>query len=388
VVVGMNLLMFCSTPNVGLSYKFTSLAISLKNEGINVVIITTDKEQIPGLFTSLLQAGVKFYKCEFVDSYSVSSIIKASRIISNIVKKEDIDIIHLQGLLNLPATRLALRMCSNKHIKIPLALTLRSSLILENPLLQPVLKLASNLVDAFITVSDSSRQHLFKLRIPLEKITTVHNAIELSSFDKLFYDNKNEIGIKELIQYNEKNITISYTAILHPWKGHIYFLEAASSILKYFSNVKFIIIGGGLLRKQLESLTAELKISDNVVFTGQVDNYVIPKLLYYTDIGVSSSLKEICPYNVLELMAAKKPVVATNVGGTAELVKHGVNGFIVPPKDSDSLARAVCTLLDDPKKALEMGIKGRQICEENFDMDVIVDKLINKYEHLLRNSKC
>lgn len=159
--------------------------------------------------------------------------------------------------------------------------------------------------------------------------------------------------------------------------------------MEHFPNVKILLIGGGSPKEKLklENLASELNISDNVIFTGQVDNYMIPRLLNYIDIGVSPSLREVCPHNVLEMMAAKKPVVATNVGGTAELVKHEVNGFIVPPRDSVSLAKAVCILLDNHEKALEMGIKGRQICEENFDMDVITEKLIKNYEMIIANQK-
>lgn len=384
----MNILLFCCSGKDGLTYKLTQLANGLKKK-TNVVAITTCNEEVPGLYGKLLDCSVRYYKCDSIDRLSLFSIVKASRFIRNVIKEEAIDLIHLQGLLNLPAVLLALKLHTNNNNKVQIAITLHSSLMLESPRYRPILSLISYLIDSFLTVSDSSKERLYNLGIPLKKIVTVHNAIDFAEFDRFNLEKKYDNQIEKLIRYGPNDKIVAYIAALRPAKGHIYLLEAASYILEHFPNVKILLIGGGSPKEKLklENLASELNISDNVIFTGQVDNYMIPRLLNYIDIGVSPSLREVCPHNVLEMMAAKKPVVATNVGGTAELVKHEFNGFIVPPRDSVSLAKAVCILLDNHEKALEMGIKGRQICEENFDMDVITEKLIKNYEMIIANQK-
>ena len=383
----MNILLFCSGKD-GLTYKLTQLANGLKKK-TNVVAITSCNEEVPGLYDKLLECGVIYYKCHYIDILSLYSIIKASRFIRNVIKEEAIDLIHLQGLVNLPAVLLALKLDTNHRNRVQIALTLHSSLMLESPRYRPILSLTSNLIDSFLTVSDSSKERLYNIGIPLKKIATVHNAIDFAEFDRFNSENKYDNHLEKLIRYDPNDKIVAYIAALRPAKGHIYLLEAIPYILKHFSNVKILLVGAGSHKEKLklENLASELNISDNVIFTGQVYNYLIPRLLDYIDIGVSPSLREVCPHNILEFMAAKKSVVATNVGGTVELVKHGVNGFIVPPKDPDSLAKAVCSLLDNPEKVLEMGIKGRQICEEKFDTNVITEKLIENYQTIIANKK-
>jgi len=83
-------------------------------------------------------------------------------------------------------------------------------------------------------------------------------------------------------------------------------------------------------------------------------------------------------------MAARKAIVATDVGGVSEAVMDGVNGYLVPPRDPTSLAKAILRLINDPDKAREMGLKGRRLVEQRFSMDVITRKLNDVYELALK----
>lgn len=108
----------------------------------------------------------------------------------------------------------------------------------------------------------------------------------------------------------------------------------------------------------------------------------VPDLLAACDVFVLSSRQEGFPITILEAMAARKPVVATAVGGCAEAVVDGETGLIVPPEDPDALAEALTYVLTHPDEARQMGKAGRQRVEENFTTDAMVEKHLAVYERV------
>src|SRR5688500_16637156 len=102
-------------------------------------------------------------------------------------------------------------------------------------------------------------------------------------------------------------------------------------------------------------------------------------LLAGADVFVSPSWAESFPYNVLEAMAAGLPVVATDVGGTAEAVEHGVTGVVVPPQDPGALTEAISGLLDDPERASRLGEAGRRRVDEQFGIERMIAGTLDVY---------
>jgi len=105
------------------------------------------------------------------------------------------------------------------------------------------------------------------------------------------------------------------------------------------------------------------------------------------DIFVLSSLKEHFGRVIIEAMGCGKPVIATNAGGVPEIVKDGYTGILVPPRNSDALARAIIDLSKDKKKVELMGDRGRKTAEELFSIEANVKKIEHIYESLLKNGK-
>jgi glycosyltransferase involved in cell wall biosynthesis len=117
-----------------------------------------------------------------------------------------------------------------------------------------------------------------------------------------------------------------------------------------------------------------LGINDNVVFTGFRKD--IPKILGALDIFVTPTLSEALGTAILEAMAAGKPVVATYAGSNPESVIDGVTGILVPPKDPESLAKAIFELMESPEKSRMMGEMGKQRAKEYFS----IEKMVHEYE--------
>lgn len=159
-------------------------------------------------------------------------------------------------------------------------------------------------------------------------------------------------------------------------KGHQYFLMAAKSILAKIQNVEFLLIGEGPLRQFYEEMALELGINNKVHFLGRRGD--ISGILANLNISISSSISEGFSNVILESMAASKPVVATNVGGSSEAVRDGITGYLVPPANSEAMANAIIDLLQNPDKAAAMGSAGRKVVEEKFT----VEAMVKKYEKL------
>ena len=100
------------------------------------------------------------------------------------------------------------------------------------------------------------------------------------------------------------------------------------------------------------------------------------------DVAVNSSLSEGLSNTVIEYMASSKPVVATNAGGNSEVVIDGETGFIVSPKDSNALANAILSILENKEMGIRFGISGRRRIEENFS----IEKMITNYQNLFEKS--
>ncbi|VAX33331.1 hypothetical protein MNBD_NITROSPIRAE03-288, partial [hydrothermal vent metagenome] len=170
---------------------------------------------------------------------------------------------------------------------------------------------------------------------------------------------------------------------LHSSKNYRLFLDMARIVLERFEpgDLKFVIIGEGESRDELERYSQQSGIADNVVFTGETDD--VFHLLQAMDVFVMTSLYEGLSNAIMEAMLAGLPVVATNVGGNSELVVNGENGFLCPLNDASSLAARVVSLLGNERVAMEMGEKGRKRVITEFGIEKMVRETEEVYLGLL-----
>jgi glycosyltransferase involved in cell wall biosynthesis len=119
------------------------------------------------------------------------------------------------------------------------------------------------------------------------------------------------------------------------------------------------------MRQDLESEARRLGIDANVRFLGQRED--VAEVLRGASLLVRPSLSEGLPLVALEAMACGLPVVATDVGGTAEVVQDGVTGYLLRTNDVDQLAERVCRLIGDAGLRAEMGARGRAFVEQGYD---------------------
>ena len=167
---------------------------------------------------------------------------------------------------------------------------------------------------------------------------TVYSGMEVEKF--LNADEHRSAARREL-GFKQEHIVIGKIARLFPLKGHRYVLEAAPRVVERCPNVRFLFVGDGILREELEERAASLGIRDHTVFTGLVDSARIPEMIGAMDLLVHASLREGLPRAVVQALLGGRPAVCYAVDGAPEVVIDGVTGRLLPPRSTDQLAEAL-----------------------------------------------
>jgi glycosyltransferase involved in cell wall biosynthesis len=157
-----------------------------------------------------------------------------------------------------------------------------------------------------------------------------------------------------------QDVVVAGIGRLIPVKGFEYLLEAYAQALTTEPRLRLVLVGDGDARADLEARARSLGVSETVAFTGMADRSQIPEYLAVADVVAVPSIRhggyvDGLPTVALEAMAARKPLVASEVGGLPELVRDGENGLLVPEKDASALADALVRLARDPDLRARLG---------------------------------
>jgi glycosyltransferase involved in cell wall biosynthesis len=237
----------------------------------------------------------------------------------------------------------------------------------------------SRFVDRYIAVSHAAERHLSDTKgIPRSKVTTIHNGRDLTRFHPPFPGERAharaELGVS-----NKQTLLV--LGRLEPQKGHIYVIETIRGLVRAWPRLIALFAGAGALRTELNARCQALGLAEQVRFLGQRSDP--ERLLAAADIVVLPSLYEGLPLVAIEALATARPMVATDIEGTREIVIHGETGLLVPPADSAALAQAVERLLESPPLGAQLGARGRALVERNFDVRRQVEQTVQVYEELL-----
>ncbi len=227
-----------------------------------------------------------------------------------------------------------------------------------------------------ICVSEQNRQeHLSALGRDAQHLMVVHNGVDLS----VFSPNVSGAGVAAEFGFAEDAPIVGTIArLVERRKGLGYFLEMAAQVRAVRPDVRFLLVGDGSLRAELEVQAASLGLgADVLVFTGARTD--VPRLYAAMDVFVMPSLYEGCQYSLLEAMAMARPVVTTPAGIAPVVVRDRETGVLVPFEDSTALARGTQAVLADAAFARCIGAAGRQVIVERFSLDAMVDQLVSVY---------
>ncbi|MEW6009207.1 MAG: glycosyltransferase family 4 protein [Candidatus Omnitrophota bacterium] len=220
------------------------------------------------------------------------------------------------------------------------------------------------------------------------KIFVIYNGVDLEKFNPLISSKK--VRSEFLISSCEK--IVANVGCFGPGKGQDVFLKAISLVKNKVQLVKFFIVGSpysldyAYLESYLKSLARSLGIAEDVIFTGFRED--MPEIMAAVDILVSPESNTGHSFGkvLVEAMACAKPVIATDAGGSPEVVQKDITGILVPIRDAASLAQAIRMLLNDSSLADKMGQAGRKRAEQLFDIKQTTRQIEELYLKLLNKS--
>jgi glycosyltransferase involved in cell wall biosynthesis len=263
--------------------------------------------------------------------------------------------------------------------RLPIIITSRRNMYIGGWFREAVKRLTVHLDDAIVAVCDAVRDvEIEKTGASPDKVVTVHNGIDADAYALLGerpVDLRGELGILPSARL------IGWVGRLHPQKGLEVLLRAMACLCEHERDIHLLLVGEGELRQELERRVKALGLAGVVTLAGLRED--VPDLLGMVDVFVFPSFWEGFPNAVLEAMAAGRPVVATAVGGTPELVVDGETGFLVPTGDARALVHAIKVLLDDPGLGRQMGKAGHERVERSFTVEWATDQVESLYDKLL-----
>ena len=233
-------------------------------------------------------------------------------------------------------------------------------------------------IDEIIAVSQDIKRVLVSGGINSRKVTVIPDGIDFLPFEEAVPSD----FLRKELAFSPDDYLVGIVAHLADHKGHKYLIRASKILREKAPGIKVIIVGEGPMRLELDRLAKEIKVEDMVFFLGFRED--VPRILASLDLFVLSSYLEGLGSSILDAMACRLPVVATQVGGIPEVVIPGETGLLVPPRNSKALANAIIKIYENKEMALSLGKKGYELVHKKFSAEGMAAKIILEYEHLAR----
>jgi glycosyltransferase involved in cell wall biosynthesis len=216
--------------------------------------------------------------------------------------------------------------------------------------------------------------------VPASRIVTIPNFLDPQSFEPLLETSRR--ALLDDLGVPDDAFVVGIVARLSAVKDHATLLRALVELAKEIPNVHSVLVGEGPERGRIEALARELGIEDRVHLAGERPQ--IPNLHGLFDVSVLCSTTEAFPNSVLEAMAASRPVVATDVGGTPDAVRQGATGLLVPPSEPLRLASAIARLHAEPALRAKLGMAARSAAQSGYSASAVITQVEALYTSLAR----
>lgn len=220
--------------------------------------------------------------------------------------------------------------------------------------------------------------------VPARRVRRICNGVDLERFRP----GHGRKETREALGFGSEEVVIGTVGRLEAIKDPLNladaFIRLAGPAGRRAPRARLLMVGGGSLMDAVRERLDAAGVTDRVVLAGSRDD--VPELLRAMDVFVLPSKAEGISNTILEAMATGLPLVATRVGGNAELVTEGETGFLVPREDSSALADAIVRYLDDLSLRRAHGAAARRRAEQEFSMEAMVDGYLAVYDELLSRS--
>lgn len=262
---------------------------------------------------------------------------------------------------------------------VPIKVSWRQNLEIGGQLREFINRQTVRLDHKVVAVCELARQaEIKRAGLSPDKVVTIYNCIDAC---ELATNASTRAKVRQEFGIPARAPLIGTVGRLHPQKGLSTLLAAMTDLKTHIPTVRWLVVGDGELREELEQQTDAYGLSDSVIFAGARSD--VPQILAALDLFALPSLWEGLPLAALEAMAAGLPVIATTVGGVPEVVVNEVTGLLVPPNNPAALAQALRQVLANPAQRQAMGAAGQEQVAKKFSVSSIIPQIEALYEALL-----
>ena len=230
-----------------------------------------------------------------------------------------------------------------------------------------------------VCISNGIKKVMMEDGVDQEKLVTIYSGIDIHKFDDVRRDKQ----FRSQNNISENDIIVGTVAAFVGHKDYPNLLQAAKLVIEKKSNIRFVALGDGKLEDEMKELADKLNISEKFHFLGFRQN--IGSILKNFTIFVMPSKLEGLGTSILDAQSVGLPVIGTNTGGIPEAVKNDLNGFLVPPENSQELAKAIIKLSEDENLRQKFAKEAKEYVKK-FDISTTVKKNIELYEELICES--
>ena len=345
----------------------------------------TDREK------QIIQEGVEEIKANGVKVIPLPAMVRSIRPLKDfkallsmvwLIFKENPDIVHTHSSKAGILGRLAAKIAGVPYIvHTPHGHVFYGHFgILASNIFLWVERIFSKFTDRMVALTNGEKNDYVKLSVcPPEKLFKIHSGVDLKQF---MQPNGNRVEKRRALGLDQNGTVIGFVGWLLPIKGPAYLLRAMEHIWPDHPAASLVMVGKGELDVDLRAQALKMNANGKVKFLGWRED--VHEIMPVFDLLVLPSLNEGMGRVLVEAMAAGKPVVASEVGGIPDLVKHGETGYLVRPADEKALANGIKKLLNDPERAKQMGQRGKEYCRQ-FSLEAMIEKLDNLYSELTEN---
>jgi len=248
----------------------------------------------------------------------------------------------------------------------------------DNPESRLLVRLKYQRFSRVVTISEGIRQVLLSEGVPQGQLELIHSVVDLEQYscpaDRPWFE--------ETFALRPGEKTVAIIAQLIERKGHRFLLAGAEQIFAAVPNLRFIFFGQGPQREELEAYCRANGLGEKVIFAGFRDD--LARILPNLDLIVHPALMEGLGVSLLQAAAAGRPMIGARAGGIPEVIRDGVNGYLVPPGEVKSLAEKTIELLLNREQAETLGANGRLLVEKEFSIPAMISSYQRLYAQLLR----
>ena len=339
------------------------LALRQHERGYRVIVVSLEEPPRGPLTHELEEAGVPVVRVPKRPGFDPTLFAR----LFACFRHESVEVVHTHNTLPLvyasgPARLVGARVVHTKHS--PQAA----------PRLRTLLKrMGAAVSHVFAAVSDDTATFAKQRgEVASRKLRVIPNATDLSRFRR---KEAARATVREAWGVQQDTFVIGTVGRMVPEKNHSLLLRASVSLIA--EGAVLVIAGDGPMRASSEALAQELDITDSVRFLGTVPN--VEAVVSGFDVFALSSSTEGLPMVLVEAMGASLPIVGTAVGGVPKVIQPGKTGHLVPANNEAEFARALRSVRDDRKSALDMGEKGRELAVKEYSLDRLVDDYLTAY---------